>query len=282
MPFVSLQSPRAWTALVVGVFSLSGISGCGYDTYEQRLKQTKDYYSYLERVEANLGPKWADGRGILEMRVPKQFVPIAPPQPIQREDGEMEMPAVDPRQPDIVTLEFPELLGAWVAPVDVALATGGQEKRNAYIYALSNYWIYAGENPGDAQNFTKFITELIGTALEDTAKEEPPEMHPKPGTYLPSANYSVTRFNPKPITLQAGGTSVNYVFEIYLRDNGDVQCPIVVALPEGIDQREKINERIPMMLDYVNPTKKVPRPGTSKNAPAGSGGAAAGPAGGVF
>ena len=281
MPFVSLQSPRTWTALVVGMLALSGISGCGYDDYEKRLKQTKDYYSYLERVEANLGPKWADGRGILEMRVPKQFVPLAPPQPIQREDGEMEMPAVDPRQPDIVTLEFPELLGAWVAPVEVALASGGSERRNAYIYALSNYWVYAGENLGDAQNYTKLITELIGTALEDTAIEVTSEMHPGQGQYLPSANYSRTRFKPKPITLQTGGTSVNYVFEIYVRDNGDVQCPIVVALPEGIDQREKINERISMMLDYVNPTKKKPIQGTPKNAPAG-GGAAAGPAGGGF
>jgi hypothetical protein len=281
MSFLSWSSPRTRATVVVGALSLTSLLGCGYDTYELRLKQTKEYYAYLERVEANLGPKWADGQGILELRAPIQFVPIAPPQPITAEDGTVEMPAVDPRQPDIVTLQFPELLGAWVAPVDVALADGSSEKRNAYIYALSNYWNYAGENVADAQNFTKLVTELIATSLEETAKEEPPEMHPKPGSYLPSANYTVTRFNPKPIrkTTEERETTVNYVFEVYLRENGDIQCPIVVVLPEGIDQREKINERIPMMLDYVKTTKTKPPAGVSKDAPAAGGKAAASPSG---
>ena len=273
MPFVRLQSRRVWMAAVVGALSLAGAVGCGYETYELRLKQSKDYYTYLEKVDANLAPKWGDGRGILELRVPKQFVPIPPPQPIKREDGELEMPTVDPRQPDYVNLIFPELLGAWEAPVEVALADGGRETRKAYIYAVSNYWTLIGENPTDAQFFTKSLTELIGAALEQPPKETPEtEMHPKPGTYLPSASYNVFRFAPKPITQQVEDrrTSVNYIFEVYERQNGDIQCPLVVVLPEGIEPREKINERIPMMLEYVNPTKTPPRPGANKTAPAGA------------
>lgn len=269
MPFVRSQSRRVWMATVAGVLSLAGAAGCGYETYELRLKQSKDYYTYLEKVDANLAPKWGDGRGILELRVPKQFVPIPPPQPIKREDGELEMPAVDPRQPDYVNLIFPELLGAWEAPVEVSLADGGRETRKAYIYAVSNYWTLISENPGDAQFFTKSLTELIGAALEQPPKETPEtEMHPKPGTYLPSASYNVFRFASKPITQQAGDvrTSTNYVFEVYERLNGDIQCPLVVVMPEGADQ--KINERIAMMLDYVSPTKTPPRPGANKIAPA--------------
>ena len=87
MPFVRLQSRRVWMASVAGVLSLAGAVGCGYETYELRLKQSKDYYTYLEKVEANLAPKWGDGRSILELRVPKQFVSIPAPQPIKREDG---------------------------------------------------------------------------------------------------------------------------------------------------------------------------------------------------
>ena len=273
MPLVRLQSRRVWMAAVAGALSLAGAVGCGYETYELRLKQSKDYYTYLEKVEANLAPKWGDGRGILELRVPKQFVPIPAPQPIKREDGELEMPAVDPRQPDYVNLIFPELLGAWEAPVEISLPDGGRETRKAYLYAVSNYWTLIGENPGDAQIFTKSLTELIGAALEQTAKETPEmEMHPKPGTYLPSASYNVFRFAPKPITQQVEDrrTSVNYIFEVYERQNGDIQCPLVVVLPEGIDPREKINERIPMMLEYVNPTKTPPRAGANKIAPAGT------------
>lgn len=273
MPFVCLQSRRIWMATVAGALSLAGAFGCGYDTYELRLKQTKEYYNYLERVEANLAPKWGDGRGILEMRVPRQFVPIPPPPPpVKREDGTDEPPGVDPRQPDYVNLIFPELLGAWEAPVEVSLANGGRETRKAYIYALSNYWTLVGENAVDAPLFTKSLTEMIGAELQETATEEPPELHPKPGTYLPSASYNVFRFKPKPITLQVEDrrTSVNYIFEVYERQNGDIQCPLVVVLPEGIDPSAKINERIPMMLEYVNPTKTPPRAGANKAPPAGA------------
>lgn len=282
MPFVPSQSRRVWMAAVVGTLSLAGAAGCGYENYELRLKQSKDYYNYLEKVDANLAPKWGDGRGILEVRVPKQFVPIPPPQPIKREDGELEMPAVDPRQPDYVNLIFPELLGAWEASVEITLADGGRETRKAYIYAVSNYWTLGGHNPNEEPvfknappftmlDFTKSLTEWIGAALEQPPKETPEtEMHPKPGTYLPSASYNVYRFAAKPITLQVQDrrTSVNYTFEVYDRQNGDIQCPLVVVLPEGIDPREKINERIPMMLEYVNPTKTPPRAGASKVAPA--------------
>ena len=271
MPLVRLQSRRVWMAAVAGALSLAGVAGCGYETYELRLKQSKDYYAYLEKVEANLAPKWGDGRGILELRVPKQFVPIPAPQPIKREDGELEMPAVDPRQPDYVNLIFPELLGAWEAPVEVTLPNGDRESRKAYIYAMSNYWTLISENPNDAPLFTKSLTELIGAALEQPPKETPEtEMHPKPGTYLPSASYNVFRFASKPITQQVGDvrTSTNYVFEVYERQNGDIQCPLVVVIPEGVEQ--KLNERISMMLDYVSPTKTPPRPGANKTAPAGA------------
>lgn len=273
MPFFRSQSRRVWMATVAGALSLVVAVGCGYDTYELRLKQSADYFNYLERVEANLAAKYGDGRIILEMRVPKQFVPIPPPPPPQkREDGGEDPPPVDLRQPDYLTLILPQLVGAWEAPVEVSVAGGGRETRKAYIYALSNYWQLIGENPGEAQNFTKSVVELIGAALEQTPNETPEsEMHPKPGTYVPTASYNVYRFKPKPITLQVEGgqASVNYIFEIYERQNGDIQCPLVVVVPEEVDSREKINERIPMMLDYFKPTKTPPRPGADKAAPAG-------------
>lgn len=273
MLFFRSQSRRVWMAFVMGVLSLAGAVGCGYDTYELRLKQTKDYYNYLEKVEANLAAKYGDGLIVLEMRVPRQFVPIPPPpRPAKREDGGEDPPPVDLRQPDYLTLNFPQLVGAWEASVEVSVAGGGRETRKAYIYALSNYWQLIGENPGEAQNFTKSLVELIGAALEQTVNETPEtEMHPKPGTYLPTASYNVYRFKPKPITLQDGGNAkVNYIFEVYERQNGDIQCPLVVVVPEEVDSREKINERIPMMLDYFKPTTIPPRPGADKAAPVGA------------
>lgn len=277
-------SRSAWMVVLTGAVIVGGVLGCGYETYELRLKQSKDYFAYLERVEANLAPVWSDQHGIIKVRVPKQFVSIPAPQPIKREDGTLEMPAVDPRQPDYLNLILPELTGAWEAPVEVTLPDGNRETRKAYIYAMSNYWQFIGENPSETPNFTRSAVELIGLSLEQTLPDEKKtapetEMHPKPGTYVPSASYNVYRYQPKAITQQTEDrrSSVNYTFEIYERQNGDVQVPIVVVLPEGIDPREKINERIPMMLESVVLTGTPPRPDAQKNAPASTG-----PAGGGF
>ena len=59
------------------------IAGCGADKYEQRLRESKRFYSELETIEINLAPKWSDGRVVDVIRVPKQFQPIPAPQPIK-------------------------------------------------------------------------------------------------------------------------------------------------------------------------------------------------------
>ena len=49
--------------------------GCGVDTYEYRLKQTKEYFEYLEKVNLALGSKVVPFDGV-ELRVPKPFEQI--------------------------------------------------------------------------------------------------------------------------------------------------------------------------------------------------------------
>lgn len=276
--FQSPVSIRAW-GLLCSLVILSTV-GCGADQYEARLKQSKDYYNYLDRIEQHLAPKWSDGRIVESMRVPKQFTRILEPAPVKAEDG-TETPVVDARQPDYMNLSFPvaELVAAWEAPFNVTVADGSAESRKAYIYILSNYWKFLGENPAEALEYTKSIVTLVGDALENhlpPEKIESPdvELHPKPGGYLAASQYEVYTFAPKPITLAGAdrGSTVNYTFTMFAKRNGNIQAFILVVLPENISSQEKLVERIPMMLEHFQITKVEPKPsaaqgGTTQPAP---------------
>lgn len=276
MPLFSSRAatPGTW---LLGCTLAVGLAGCGAEQYEIRLKQTRDYYNYLERIEQNLAPKWSDGRVVEMIRVPKQFTPIPAPVPTKNEDGTEEPPAVDPRQPDYLNLVFPtnQLIGVWEAPFTVDVAGGATDTRKGYIYVLSNYWMLLGEDPAAALKFGGDVVQLVGDALDDHLPpdklENPPtELHPKPGGYLPQSSYSLFTFQPKPITLRSTEreSTVNYTFTMYGKQNGNIQVIVLVVLPESISSREKLVERIPMMLDQFHITKTEPKPGQGSAGPA--------------
>jgi hypothetical protein len=276
-PFPPTSATCRRVLIVLCLVACGFVPGCGADKYEARLRESKKYYAELEMIELNLAPKWSDGRAVEKMRVPKQFQAIPAPQPVKKEDGTEEMPDVDPRQPDFLNLVFPsnQLIGAWEAPFEVALPDGTTDSRKAHIYVLSNYWMFLGEDPNLALKFTPEIVELVGAALDDPLPPEkienpPSELHPRPGGYFPSGSYSVFTFKPKAITQRSTEreTTVNYTFEMFEKKNGDIQCIVLVVLPENISSHEKLRERIPMMLDHFAMASVPPRADASPNAPA--------------
>ena len=271
--------------LLFGCILVLGIAGCGADQYESRLKQSSEYYKYLAMVEQNLAPKWSDGVAVEMMRVPKQFYTVLAPTPVKNDDGGDALPAVDPRQPDYLNLIFPNdiLFGAWEAPVSVDGVDGSADARKAYIYVLSNYWMFTREDPAEALTFTNVMVQLVGDALEEhipTEKLEKPdtELHPNPSTatgkYLVGSSYDVYAFRPKAITQRSAEreTTVNYSFTMYAKTNGNIKAVVLVVQPVSTPPQEKLLERIPLMLDYFHITKNEPKPSQAQG-----GGAAATP-----
>lgn len=242
--------------------------GCGYVDYELRLNESRKYYAFLDKVEQFLLPKWVSSEAPLEVRVPKmtpQFIPMAPPQKITREDGSVEEPAVDPRQPDYVDLVFPELVGAWETRFPVIKSDGTHDDRRGYLYALTNYWQLSSELAADS---TKFVTALklqmaekLGVPVSDERQELQPIGYP---AYVPHVNYDVFSF--KKIDVDG----VFYNFDVYAKQHGSVIGVLVLVLPEGMESPQKLNERLPLMLGYFNFSPDPPRAGGNRNAPAGS------------
>lgn len=228
------------------------IAGCGVQQYEERLNESRKYYTYLDNIEKTLAPKWMSPGGAIEIRVPNQFTAIPAPVPVKDENGQIQEPKIDPRQPAYLNMDFPGLFGAWVAPFRVNGA-GGSEDLKGYIYVLSNYYQLAGNESKGAVDFVKNLESFMRDKLQIETSDVRVELHPKSTpSYQPQQTYNAFSFKQKEIN----GT--NYTFDVYSRSAGSVIGVVVVVLPEGIEMPQKVLERIPMMLELFNFTSTPP------------------------
>ncbi|MFH1300336.1 MAG: hypothetical protein ABIK07_04680, partial [Planctomycetota bacterium] len=118
-------------------------NGCGTETYEQRLKETDQYFAYVDARNQALSGNWSSPT--VKMRVPVEFKEITAPKPAPAKDSEGSEPTdpepadpepvqtVDPRQPDYINLVLLGLEGAWRVDVPVDLDNETVE-RPAYLY----------------------------------------------------------------------------------------------------------------------------------------------------
>jgi hypothetical protein len=279
-----------WLALTLPLL------GCGAEVYERRLNETKQYFNYLDTVNAGLAPQAWQGDGIT-LRVPRQFVLIPPPAPKPKDappkslgDEPAETPApaetaanadavnteivetppeepVDPRQPDYLELELPGLIAAWQADVRTETPEGVAEHA-AYLYLMSNGSLWAEGKSEEAAEFHKDVVqrlvEALGTPILE--KDWTEERLPTGPDYVERKAFTATRLVPEePID----GTQME--FSIYLYQKGDTQLALLLVVPRNIDRQEQIDERVKLMLENMAVT------GSRPQGPA-TGGAAAEPA----
>lgn len=247
------------------------ISGCGLETYERRLAETSAYYAYLDRLDQNLAGPWRTPP-VVELRVPRQFKELPAPQPTTNPDGSVELPSVDPRQPDFISLSFKGLLGAWQAEVNVVGGTAS-ETRPAYLYVASNYDMFLTDQISEAPNFTQDLLTLMEGVLLTPPKEEPAAVYPKGNQYFPRQTYDVAVFHPDLAIHDA-----RYAFEVYAQRQADIQVVLILVRPEGVDPQAKLSERISMMLECLRVSGERPQPKQPGGAPTQPGA----PAGGGF
>lgn len=267
------QAPFA--ALYVGLV-LAMTSGCGYYEYELRLMESRDYYAHLEKIENNLVPEqfsFAED-DITRVRVPKNFQLIPAPVPEKGPDGKLLPLPKDIRQPDYYT--FTTLHAAWQATVDVTINEKA-EKRDAYLYLVSNISLLAGpqEKKADAPDFTKRLVEDLTRVLNVRAVVEPILNVPKGKKYTPANSFQRLSFAaPKPL----GG--VRYDFELYIHEQGPLQTVQILAIPNGSPDAAIIRERMELSAEQfqvspgaTNRQPGAPAPGGSSSpAPASGGG----------
>ncbi|MGE3317003.1 MAG: hypothetical protein AB7O26_17945 [Planctomycetaceae bacterium] len=245
------------------------ISGCGASTYEERLKESKDYFAFIQRYNDQLEKPWKDGVSGIELRVPKKLKPI-PAVTTPAAEGE-EAPK-DPRQPDYVELELPGLVGAWSVPVGT-MVDGSPTAVNSYLYVLCNAVLLKSPNPPfPANEFHDEVVERLSNALGVPV--------PKPDVWIDeSFPRTATYVKPKPFhsLLLTPTEPVNGVpteFKLYEYQSGDMRVSILAVMPQGATAKDNFLPILPLSLETLSVPPQPPATAVPATPGAGPSGAA--------
>lgn len=230
-------------------------SGCGAETYEQRLNATTQYFAYLDTRNQALGSRWSSAT--IEMRPPLEFKEILANQPAPPADSEETdstepttpepSQAIDPRQPDYVDLKLPGLEGAWTTEVPVDFENEVVD-RPAYLYVLTNYALLQNKEKEAAANFQNELLSRLATTFDKFLNPEDftTERFPRGKGYIEPKSFTFGTFEPEmPIE------GVPYQVQIYLTDSGENQNVILLIIPKNITSRSKLLEQMEYSLETV-------------------------------
>ena len=302
------NTPRISSGIFVlcAAISLTTIAGCGFQTYEERTETTKQYYDYVDRLNHNLGPQFADSG--ISVRIPKQFTLLPAPKK-RRKKAPKKPKAVagevvevapkekvkDPRQPDYLDVEFPGLVAAWRADLNTVSGTGDSSQTATIpgtIYLLSNYELW-GNYKGKNQTIKKsdplkFHEQVIGV-LEDGLHIRIDERARGSASNRINKWFTETvpkakdeQFAPKKevrtITLvpevEEGETGIQREYQVYLFKNGDMKIVLIYALPRNVSTGEDLQDRILFSLQTLNVSPEKPAKargnGKAKSSPGGN------------
>ena len=212
------------------------VAGCGSQTYERRLNETKKYFDYVDQVNSSLGAPWEEWG--IKFRAPREFELIdPPPEPEVDENGdpnESFTPQFDPRQPDYVDLVLPGLVGAWQAAVDVA---DEDEPRAAFAYVLSNHYLWLQRETDPSIEPTDFhfdVLQKIASALGEPPPADDDDRWSE-GRFPPGIGYKAQkRVDLIELGNVIGGVAMN--FSIYIYQVNDIQVAVLFVIPQELDR----------------------------------------------
>jgi hypothetical protein len=252
---------------MAGLILAAVATGCGREIYEQRLDESKRYFTYLDKLNQNLSPWWV-GNG-LKLRVPKQFQVIppptkgkkdakAPPKASSKEapkDAAEEPPveARDPRQPTFADLTLPGLQGAFTTQLSV----GAKGREPGYLYVLTNSDLLGrkGSDEKAAQfNNTVLHTIALAVGLPDPAPDKMAnDAVPKGEAWVPKRVFKVVR----PGFPAVDRSGKEYRIEVYNCKQEKNEVSLVYVLPENVSPAEKLATNIDLSLETLQLTKLV-------------------------
>lgn len=220
------QDPTAVLAFSVAAVLLAG---CGGQTYERRLEETKKYFEFIEKQNVNLGRNWS-GSG-MTFRPPVNYDLMAGPVIKKDAKGKILEIGPDPRQPEFLgDRKLPGLVAAWKAEYP---GDGQRPKANGYIYLLSNYEMYLDPD-AEKEQIEKFHGYAVGELCGGLRVPTPPaanwveEKFPRIDSYLAQKAYRSTILKPQP---EIDG--VKYDVSVYLQGALPVQAVLISMVPTG-------------------------------------------------
>lgn len=268
---------RTLSICLAGLIATALAAGCGRETYEHRLDESRRYFTYLDKLNDNLSPQW-NGHGV-RLRVPKQFKVIPPPAPKAKKKKETakdgskkgtkdsakdsakdapqneENPEEerDPRQPKYADLTFPGLQGAF----STELSVGGKAHQPGYLYVLTNGDLLGKKGSDEkAAAFNNNVLHVIAQAVgqPDPATEKlASDTVPKGEAWVKKRTFKVVRPG-----FAAGIDGKDYRIDVYNCKQEKNEVSLVYVLPENVAPTEKLGTNIDLSLETLQVTKVSP------------------------
>jgi hypothetical protein len=247
------QFPHVKFPLWLALICLVSSCGCGTNTYEQRLGETRKLFAEINEMEKNLGRE-ENVKGV-QIRMPSQFDLIPAPKVETDEEGNIISMDPDLRQPHFSNEPLPGLIGGWKAMVSADVA-GEQKEVPAYIYLLSNHYLWAAGDPGAA---TAFHTTVLESVVSGMGLPEPQQTDWEVRKF-PAATGMIQQ---KSSTVWTTKTSrpVDETLdelELHLFENGNMKVSLIVVYPDTIDPSEKLPQRMELALQTIRIDKQEP------------------------
>jgi hypothetical protein len=250
---------------VLGVVAGALLAGCGRETYERRLDDSKRYFTYLDKMNQNLSPPWG-GKGV-RLRVPIQFqeIPGPKPKPKKKAAGKgnakdaPEPPGDerDPRQPNYADLTLPGLQGAFSSK----LATAGKGREMGYLYVLTNGELLGKK--GSDEKAAQFNNTVLHTIAQAVGQPDPApdklgtNSVPKGEPWVAKRTFKMVRPG-----FPAAIYDKDYRIAVYSCKDQKNEVTLVYVLPENVSAAEKLPANIDLSLETLQITKSAAVPGT--------------------
>ena len=270
----------------------AALVGCGEAEYRAALERTNDYYAHVEKLDDNLAsPVLAPpgGSSSVQVRVPRQFQLIQPPEPQYDADGyEIPLPggeqrASDMTQPWYLGITLPGVAGAWSVQVRTDVA-GESEYRPAYLYLMHNdvlrqQQIAAANGEGmmpevDPYNLIPVVEETLASAFgveipagdagnPDEFNVRYVERYPLSGAvrqYHEQKTVTEIRFQPDGYV---DAFDIPYRFHLYefTQNEGEDQVAFLLIAPEAVERAENLPARMDLMLSTMELRSAAPSGG---------------------
>lgn len=256
---------RAFLSGLAGT-SLMAI-GCGADTYEYRLNQTKAYFEYLEKVNSVLGPKTTPFEGI-EIRVPKPFELLElPAPPAEGQPAPPPSPSEDPfRLGYHPNVRLEGVVASWKANVRVEAAEQTEwGEAPAYLHLLSNLARWEEKQSDVDVDPVRYFSDLIDVLARAYNVQTDTADAPWPWDMMRGFSPYVGKQKVDSIAIPPLDQPINAV--LYRLEVKDVQIALLLIYPRNIDPSLRLEERMKHTIEWLKvpsepPQKKNSRPVT--------------------
>ncbi len=280
--------PRQRSQLVWGMLwaliSMTALPGCGAERYEERLRNTAEYFAYKNKLNEALGPDW-QSQGV-RIRLPKQFREIPPPPPAVESDDGSTPEVEDARQPQFLGVRLPGLLGAFQADVRADVG-GAEESTTSWLYILGNHERYlegpdesgVSEDPdaflADVENLLSGISGVLipegegGDGTQENMRYG--ETAPQVEKFAQRRRFTGLVIKPE---IAIEGLELPAEMQLYEWRGQKIQVLILLMYPASISPQEHLHDRLLLALETFDAKDEPPRSGAGGGQP--SAGAATG------